>query len=144
MAKHSDHFDDDGRQLKPLPAAWIQLSKRFKPGDRIRWLRRQPIYTGPSPAPSGPIPPEHWRDLAGQIGTVTEVHDGSRIYPRQFWSEEHECWVTDSTGWLAVRFPFDVYGVEADGTVKPRACRAEEEGVEWERASGEAEGTERA
>lgn len=135
----SAYFDEDGRQLKPLPAAWIQLSRRFKLGDRIRCTHHQLIYIGPRPAPSGLIPPELFRDLAGQIGTALSVHDGHRIYPDQQWSEEHECWVTDSTGWLTVRFPFDVYGVEADGvTAKPRACRAEVEGEEWELVSGKA------
>jgi hypothetical protein len=138
MRAHEDYFDEDGKQTDALPSAWIALARRFQPGDRIRYLGHQSIYVGPTPAPAGDIPPEHFRDLHGEIGEVLKVTDGRRVYPDQRWSEEHECWVTDRRGWLTVRFPFDCYGVEKDGTTpKPRACHPDEEGITWERIAPE-------
>lgn len=133
------YFDEDGKQLRALPSKWIDLKKRFKPGDTIRWLRDDHIYVGPRDkhghSPGGAVPPDQVKSLKGQLGEVLRVNDGRRIYPAQWFHEESECWMTDSPGWLTVRMPFDHYGFEEDGSMKPRACRPDSEGVDWEKVS---------
>jgi hypothetical protein len=126
------YFDAEGKQLRALPAKWIHLSGRFKPGDKIRFLKTRNVFVGKGKA-SQPINQAEWRDMKGEIGVVVKVNDGHRVWPNQWYHAESECWMTDSAGWLTVRFPFDLYGLEDDGvTPKPRACRAEDESREWE------------
>lgn len=133
MAKNNDdeywQWDEDAqssRQLKPLPTTWLDLS-RFKPGDEVRMLESQRISVGERES----------RDLKGEIGVVLEVRNGTaRGYPSRLIDYEGEpLWTSQSAGWLVVRFPFDCYGVDAEGNVKPRACRAEDEGSRWEKVS---------
>lgn len=139
--KYEDYFNEEGKQLKPLPKKWLDLS-RFKVGDKIEHLRDDLVHI-----PCEECLKKDWYhhggvqgdckhlNMKGQVGVVVAVHSGSSSYPsrwREDDSDDGGFWITDRPGRLTVRFPYDLYGKEKDGkTYKPRACLAQDEGIVW-------------
>lgn len=139
----ASYFDEDGKQLKPLPAKWLDLS-RFKVGDRIRYLRRNLVHI-----PCAECKAKSWfhynnanaekcesRDMAGSIGVVLKVNQGdSRCWPPRWVPDasydEGGNWLGQHAGWLTVQFPFCNHYTSA-GEYAPLAMQIEEEGADWE------------
>lgn len=144
-AYHADE-SEEYKQLRQYPDAWIELSKRFKVGDKIRWLRSDGVNV---PDPHGK-PLDHlgfgrkpltdkrysYGNRRNMIGTVTEVRNGKRwFWPPRWYDDEDGSggnWLAERYGWLVVDFPggnrFDADG-NLVGTI---AVHAEEEGSVWE------------
>lgn len=124
MRTLSEYFDEDDnfRQRQELPLEWMDTSG-FRLGMKVRWLQHEWI------ACDGVK-----RELKGQVGEVVEIHKGRGRYP-SFFSSEVGVHVGQSTGCLYVRFPYDIYGKEANGISKPRVCHLNDQGITWEVAS---------
>lgn len=120
------YFDADfDKQTHPFPREWMDAS-RFKVGDRVEFIDDLLVY----------ISDTETRNLRGQFGTVEKVRDGYGPFPPRLHTDEvGSMWIGQHAGWLTVRFPFDVYGREANGRFRPRACNLDDEGVRWRKAA---------
>lgn len=128
------YIDDEGRQIKPFPQKWIKPPAKAKIGAKVRYIKsdRPNVYVGPRhKGYSDPNlhKPEHWKSLFGQEGIILSVHPGRRGTGR--WVPSHECYDTDSAGWLTVQFPFSIFR-KSDGSFDAIALHFEEEGSVWE------------
>lgn len=90
----SHYFDEEGRQLKPLPKKWMDAS-RFKVGDKIEWLDNTTVHFGCDECKAKSY--FHYnnanrercedRPMCGLIGVVTEVRNGRGTYPGRWMAD---------------------------------------------------------
>lgn len=125
-------FDESGeKQIKPYPKKWLDPS-RFKVGDKIEFLERLMVCTERD-AHGEPI---GWSDLKGQIGIVEKLNRGYGSFPPRYFDPcdgDEPNWIGEHTGWLTVKFPFDIYR-DGNGNFAARACCLEDEGKRWRKA----------
>jgi hypothetical protein len=120
-------YFDEGfeKQTRPFPKKWMDAS-RFRVGDRIEFIDDLLVW----------ISETETRNLKGQIGIVEKVRPGYGPFPPRLHTDEAgQIWIGQHAGWLTVRFPFDIYGREADGRYKPRACNLDDEGHRWRKVA---------
>lgn len=124
------HFDGE-KQIKPFPRKWMDAT-RFKVGDRIEFLERCIVITKYE---GGRVVEQ--QDLKGQIGIVQKLNNGYGDFPPRYFDPsggDDPMWVGEHCGWLAVKFPFDIYRDHA-GNYQARACCLEDEGTRWRKIS---------
>ncbi len=141
-----DYFDEgDGRQLRPLPKKWIDLS-RFKVGDKIEYLGDDRVHFPCAECKAKSY--FHYsnanrdaceeRPMKGQIGVVERVNSGYGTFPSRY-MDHVECHVGEHQGWLTVKFPFDNYR-DHEGNFQARACLPDDEGERWRKVKSEKKG----
>ena len=144
--QREEYFDiETGKQIKPLPPGWLDLSKRFKIGDKIRYLGDNSVHI---PCPE--CKEKSWfhhnganrdrceqRSMHRMIGVVLEVNQGdARCWPPR-WAkddsfDEGGVWLNQRAGWLTVQFPVSNHHNKA-GEYSPLAMHIEAEGTDWEK-----------
>lgn len=142
--QRAEYFDEEGKQLKPLPLKWLDLSKRFKVGDKIRYLRSNTVHI--SSAECKAKSHFHYRNenrekcedrqMLGMIGVVLQVNQGDgRCWPPRWVrddSDEGGVWLNQRAGWLTVQYPISNHRNKA-GEYQPLAMHIESEGTDWEK-----------
>jgi hypothetical protein len=138
----ADYFDDEMKQIKRMPAKWLDLS-RFKVGDRIRYLRDNLIHI-----PCDECKQKDWfhhngqnhercetRNMRGLVGVVTKINQGDARFwpPRHVLDDDGWHWLTQRPGWLTVQFEISSYR-NPDGSFGPVGLGADDEGSTWEAA----------
>lgn len=130
---------DAPKQLRKYPDAWVNLTGRFKVGDKIVWLESDSVWLRPMTADEkrhGARGSDGLGNRKGMVGVVEEIRNGRRDFwpPRLYQSGGQSNWLSESAGCLVVRFPGGNHGFEDDGRAKPIAVHPEDEGRTWERA----------
>lgn len=136
-----DDAIDAPKQLRKYPDAWVNLTGRFKVGDKIVWLVSDHVWLRPMTTDEKrhggrETGPDAEGNRQGMVGVVEEIRNGHRDFwpPHLYTSDTESHWLSESVGCLVVRFPGGNHGFEDDGRAKPIAVLPGEEGRTWERA----------
>ncbi len=130
------YFNDEGKQLKPLPSAWMTVPARLRVGTRVKLLNHVALRLGSR----GP----EFKDWDGVV-TVLDTRMGRGSFPSRDISDEDDdgpVWSGQTAGYLVVSLPYpysytrmvtapDGKVTYEGGTYKTIAS-LDEEGTEWE------------